>query len=304
MLPRPTQVENKYEPGDKEFRGAGITWATNLGHAQLRSRSSFGSYSNSTLIRSRPDLWQDIRLCVLIPNASTDALEVNGRDCGWATEYQRQNNHVMTDTISRPLSQTELQTQTSHSSHQQATKSPGKGSGDVAVDNILDKPEKPTLTQGTSTSEKKPPDSSKNAPSFSNKYAKLRNALLYMLQTAVVAIEADTLNLGLVVWRLKSSSGKGLEFDALLRNFGGNELKSNGVKRRDLVRVRMSVNHLKLAVLDMAPNWNALQCVEMRVETSANLEACHFHLNALCFLSAFFLRICLDSYVMLEVAFP
>ncbi|GJZ76526.1 ALP1-like protein [Tanacetum coccineum] len=40
-----------------------------------------------------------------------------------------------------------------------------------------------------------------------------------------------------VVWRLKSSSGKGLEFAALLRNFGGNELKSNGVKRMDLVRI-------------------------------------------------------------------
>ncbi|GJV00930.1 thioredoxin-like fold protein [Tanacetum coccineum] len=44
-----------------------------------------------------------------------------------------------------------------------------------------------------------------------------------------------------VVWRMKSSSGKGLEFDALLRNFGGNELKSNGVKRRDLVREATNV---------------------------------------------------------------
>ncbi|GKF63785.1 hypothetical protein Tco_0187233, partial [Tanacetum coccineum] len=49
-----------------------------------------------------------------------------------------------------------------------------------------------------------------------------------------------------VVWRLKSLSGKGLGFDALLAIFGGNGAKSNGVKRKDLVRVRMSVNHLKL----------------------------------------------------------
>ncbi|GJX05188.1 hypothetical protein Tco_0191104 [Tanacetum coccineum] len=38
-------------------------------------------------------------------------------------------------------------------------------------------------------------------------------------------------------WRLKSLSGKGLGFDALLAIFGGNEAKSNGVKRNDLVRV-------------------------------------------------------------------
>nr|GEX48671.1 hypothetical protein [Tanacetum cinerariifolium] len=35
------------------------------------------------------------------------------------------------------------------------------------------------------------------------------------------------------VWRFKSSSGRGLEFDALLRN----EVNSNGVKRRDFVSV-------------------------------------------------------------------
>ncbi|GJU97974.1 alpha-1,6-mannosyl-glycoprotein 2-beta-N-acetylglucosaminyltransferase [Tanacetum coccineum] len=39
-----------------------------------------------------------------------------------------------------------------------------------------------------------------------------------------------------VLWRLKSSSGKGIEFDTLLGNFGGNGPKSNDVKRRDLVR--------------------------------------------------------------------
>ncbi|GKA08931.1 hypothetical protein Tco_0688262 [Tanacetum coccineum] len=41
-----------------------------------------------------------------------------------------------------------------------------------------------------------------------------------------------------VLWRLKSPTRKGLEFGALLENFGGNGPKSNGVKRRDLVRVR------------------------------------------------------------------
>nr|GEZ63773.1 hypothetical protein [Tanacetum cinerariifolium] len=46
-----------------------------------------------------------------------------------------------------------------------------------------------------------------------------------------------------VVWRLKSLSGKGLGFDALLAIVGGNGTKSNGVKRKDLVWVRMSVNH-------------------------------------------------------------
>ncbi|GKD59976.1 hypothetical protein Tco_1297485 [Tanacetum coccineum] len=45
---------------------------------------------------------------------------------------------------------------------------------------------------------------------------------------------------GEVLWRLKSSSGKGIEFDTLLGNFGGNGPKSNDVKRRDLVRVRGS----------------------------------------------------------------
>nr|GEZ88668.1 hypothetical protein [Tanacetum cinerariifolium] len=39
-----------------------------------------------------------------------------------------------------------------------------------------------------------------------------------------------------VVWRLKSSSGKGLEFDALLRNFGGNEQKLNGVKKPVIIK--------------------------------------------------------------------
>ncbi|GJS48026.1 hypothetical protein Tco_0598147 [Tanacetum coccineum] len=39
-----------------------------------------------------------------------------------------------------------------------------------------------------------------------------------------------------VVWRLKCLSGKGLGFDALLAIFGGNGAKSNGVKRKDLVR--------------------------------------------------------------------
>ncbi|GJY59158.1 hypothetical protein Tco_0459050 [Tanacetum coccineum] len=41
-----------------------------------------------------------------------------------------------------------------------------------------------------------------------------------------------------VVWRLKSLSGKGLGFDALLAIFGGNGAKSNGVKRNDLVLVQ------------------------------------------------------------------
>nr|GEU97600.1 reverse transcriptase domain-containing protein [Tanacetum cinerariifolium] len=45
------------------------------------------------------------------------------------------------------------------------------------------------------------------------------------------------------VWRLKSLSEKGLGFDALLVIVGGNGAKSNGVKRKDLVWVRMSVNH-------------------------------------------------------------
>ncbi|GKC98031.1 tRNA dimethylallyltransferase 9 [Tanacetum coccineum] len=39
-----------------------------------------------------------------------------------------------------------------------------------------------------------------------------------------------------VVWRLKSLSGNGLGFDALLAIFGGNGAKSNGVKKKDLVR--------------------------------------------------------------------
>nr|GEZ23723.1 hypothetical protein [Tanacetum cinerariifolium] len=46
-----------------------------------------------------------------------------------------------------------------------------------------------------------------------------------------------------VVWRLKSLSGKGLRFDALLAIFDENGAKSNGVKKKDLVRVRMSINH-------------------------------------------------------------
>ncbi|GJY12265.1 hypothetical protein Tco_0381574 [Tanacetum coccineum] len=49
-----------------------------------------------------------------------------------------------------------------------------------------------------------------------------------------------------VVWRLKSSSGKGLKFDALVGNFGGNGPKSNGVKRRDFVRVVLDMNIKKL----------------------------------------------------------
>ncbi|GKE14590.1 two-pore potassium channel 1-like protein, partial [Tanacetum coccineum] len=40
-----------------------------------------------------------------------------------------------------------------------------------------------------------------------------------------------------VVWRLKSLSGNGLGFDALLAIFGGNGAKSNGVKKKDLVRI-------------------------------------------------------------------
>ncbi|GKA35431.1 hypothetical protein Tco_0721922, partial [Tanacetum coccineum] len=51
-----------------------------------------------------------------------------------------------------------------------------------------------------------------------------------------------------VLWRLKLSTRKGLEFGALLENFGGNGPKSNGVKRRDLVWVRMSVNQHNITV--------------------------------------------------------
>ncbi|GKF19107.1 hypothetical protein Tco_0067745, partial [Tanacetum coccineum] len=48
-------------------------------------------------------------------------------------------------------------TQGTSTSEKASSSSTGKGSGDFAVDNILDKPKKPTLTQGTSTGEKKPP---------------------------------------------------------------------------------------------------------------------------------------------------
>nr|GEW44802.1 hypothetical protein [Tanacetum cinerariifolium] len=183
------KVEKEYEPEDKEFRGAGITWATNSGHAQLRSRSSFGSYSNSTLLRSRPDLWQDIRLYVLIPNASTDALEVNGQDCGWATEYQRQNNHAICFTCKAMIIDIKMNREWHYTSCSQCTKKVTDQNGEyeckdhgqqvqptyrynlksivtyeTANANFIfftpadDKvTRKPTLTQGTSTSEKIPP---------------------------------------------------------------------------------------------------------------------------------------------------